>query len=79
MNMSQKGKTNNPNGRPKLFNDGKRRNIYMSDADWQFLTELGSGNASQGLRVAIDKVIAQSEVADKIEKSKKADQAQLDL
>lgn len=32
-----------------------RHNITASDEDWQALKELGSGNASEGIRVALRK------------------------
>lgn len=36
--------------RPKTLKDGKRRNIYISDADYKRLQALGNANASAGIR-----------------------------
>ncbi len=41
-------------GRPPQMNDGKRRNVYMSDADNAYLKNLGNGNVSEGLRIVIE-------------------------
>lgn len=35
---------------------GRRRNIYIDDADYFFLQQLGGDNASQGIRTAIEKL-----------------------
>lgn len=32
------------------MDDGKRRNVYMSDRDADYLRELGGGNLSEGIR-----------------------------
>lgn len=32
---------------------GKRRNVYVSQEDWESLKVFGSGNASQGIRRAL--------------------------
>jgi len=37
------------------MDDGKRRNVYMSDRDARYLKELGNGNLSEGIRVAVSK------------------------
>lgn len=39
-------------GRPAYVH-GKRRCLYVSDAEWERLEHLGAGNRSQGLRLAI--------------------------
>ena len=36
------------------MDDGKRRNVYMSDRDAEYLREIGNGNLSEGIRAAID-------------------------
>lgn len=35
--------------------DGGRRNVYMSDADAEHLKQLGGGNLSEGIRLAVAK------------------------
>lgn len=40
-------------GRPKEMQGGKRRNVYLDDASLAKAVELGGGNASNGLRVAL--------------------------
>lgn len=40
-------------GRPSQMDDGKRRNVYMSDRDAKYLKELGGGNLSEGIRIAV--------------------------
>ncbi|SEL53969.1 hypothetical protein SAMN05216387_11444 [Nitrosovibrio tenuis] len=44
----------NPEGRPKLMQDGKRRNIYIDEASWQKAKELGNGKPSEGIRKALN-------------------------
>ncbi len=36
--------------RPKTLKEGKRRNIYVADADYKALQLAGGGNASEGIR-----------------------------
>lgn len=44
--------TNNA-GAPKKMESGKRRNIYIDDADLEKLKAIGKGNASAGLRALL--------------------------
>lgn len=44
-----------PKGRPQEMQGGKRRNVYIDNASWAKAVELGSGNASDGIRVALAK------------------------
>lgn len=44
-----------PKGRPQEMQGGKRRNVYIDDASWAKAVELGNGNASYGIRVALAK------------------------
>lgn len=39
--------------RPVSILDGKRRNIYISEADYKAMLAAGNGNASAGLRTII--------------------------
>ncbi|ATH77777.1 hypothetical protein CLM76_09315 [Vreelandella venusta] len=41
-------------GRPSQMDDGKRRNVYMSDADNAYLKNIGNGNVSEGLRIVTE-------------------------
>lgn len=36
------------------MDDGKRRNVYMSDRDAEYLKEIGGGNLSEGIRFAVN-------------------------
>lgn len=40
-------------GRPEKMLDGKPRNVYMSDRDAEYLREIGNGNLSEGIRIAV--------------------------
>ena len=40
-------------GRPEEMQGGKRRNVYLDDASWAKAVELGNGNASEGIRMAL--------------------------
>lgn len=40
-------------GRPEEMRGGKRRNVYLDDTSWAKAVELGNGNASDGIRVAL--------------------------
>ena len=40
-------------GRPEEMQGGKRRNVYLDDASWTKALELGTGNASDGIRKAL--------------------------
>ena len=40
-------------GRPEEMQGGKRRNVYLDDASWSKAVDLGNGNASDGIRVAL--------------------------
>jgi hypothetical protein len=40
-------------GRPAEMDSGKRRNPYLSDADWDLAKRIGEGNASEGIRKAL--------------------------
>lgn len=44
---------NSKKGRPEEMQGGKRRNVYIDDASWQKALELGNGNASDGIRIAL--------------------------
>lgn len=41
-------------GRPAELKGGGRRNVYMDDASWGKALELGDGNASEGIRKALE-------------------------
>ena len=41
-------------GRPEEMQGGKRRNVYLDDASWAEAIKLGNGNASEGIRKALD-------------------------
>ncbi len=40
-------------GRPEEMQGGKRRNVYLDDASWAKAVEIGNGNASDGIRIAL--------------------------
>lgn len=40
-------------GRPSVI-DGKRRNVFIDDLSWQRAQKLGDGNASEGIRRALE-------------------------
>lgn len=40
-------------GRPEEMLGGKRRNVYLDDASWAKAVEIGNGNASDGIRIAL--------------------------
>lgn len=40
-------------GRPAEMKDGKRRNVYIDDRSWERAAEIGNGNASEGIRLAL--------------------------
>lgn len=40
-------------GRPEEMQGGKRRNVYLDDASLAKAVELGKGNASDGIRMAL--------------------------
>ena len=42
-----------PKGRPQEMQGGRRRNVYIDDASWEKAVELGNGNASDGIRIAL--------------------------
>lgn len=42
-------------GRPPEMEGGRRRNVYLDDASWQRAQELGAGNASDGIRIALQR------------------------
>lgn len=42
-----------PVGRPAEMEGGKRRNPYLSDAEWELAKRLGDGNASKGIQKAL--------------------------
>lgn len=41
-------------GRPPKLEGGKRRNIYIDEASWEKAKEIGKGNPSEGIRVALN-------------------------
>ena len=41
-------------GRPAEMEDGRRRNVYVDDASWERALKLGNGNASAGIRAALE-------------------------
>lgn len=43
-------------GRPVEMQGGKRRNVYLDDASWAKALELGNGNASDGIRMALARI-----------------------
>lgn len=42
-------------GRPSEMEGGKRRNVYIDDASWARALALGNGNASEGIRKALER------------------------
>lgn len=40
-------------GRPEQMQGGKRRNVYLDDASWDKARDLGTGNVSDGIRMAL--------------------------
>lgn len=47
-------------GRPTTI-DGKRRNVFIDDLSWQRAQKLGDGNASEGIRRALEMTQGASE------------------
>lgn len=43
-------------GRPEEMTGGKRHNIYLDAASWAAAVKQGNGNASAGIRDALDKL-----------------------
>lgn len=35
--------------------NGKRRNVYIDNQSWEAAKRLGGGNASEGIRIAIER------------------------
>ena len=52
MKPTAKEKQNRAAGRPAEVQGGKTRRLYAGDDDWQWLTDLGDGEPSAGLRKA---------------------------
>jgi len=46
-------KAKRPAHRPKIMQDGRRRNVYIDDASWELAGFIGGGNASEGIRQAL--------------------------
>ena len=44
-------------GRPATLTGGKRVNVYLDDASIDAAAKLGDGNVSEGIRVALKKVV----------------------
>ncbi len=44
-----------PRGAPVLLDNGKKRNIYLDDKSIDLAKKLGNGNASKGIRIALEK------------------------
>lgn len=44
----------NNGGRPAALADGKRVNVYLDAASLQRASELGNGNVSEGIRLALE-------------------------
>ena len=44
-------------GRPATLTGGKRVNVYLDDASLDAAAKLGDGNVSEGIRVALKKVV----------------------
>lgn len=42
-------------GRPAALAEGKRRNIYIDAESWGKAQKIGNGNASDGIRIALEK------------------------
>lgn len=40
-------------GRPEEMRGGTRHNVYIDDMSWRKAKELGGGNASEGIRIAL--------------------------
>jgi hypothetical protein len=41
-------------GRPSFGAESmKRRQVFLSDADWELAQQLGKGNAAEGIRLAL--------------------------
>lgn len=45
-------------GRPQEMAEGKRRNIYIDAESWDKAQKIGNGNASDGIRIALEKFVA---------------------
>lgn len=43
-------------GAPKKMEEGKRRNIFIDNASWEKALELGDGIASEGIRIALQRL-----------------------
>ncbi|WP_148716511.1 hypothetical protein [Chitinolyticbacter meiyuanensis] len=41
-------------GAPTKMEDGRRRNVYIDDTSWERAQALGAGNASEGIRIALE-------------------------
>lgn len=48
------GTEKRPRGRPEQMKEGKRRNVYIDNESWEAAQKLGNGNASEGIRIALD-------------------------
>ena len=48
-------------GRPTEMKDGKRRNVYIDDRSWEVAMKVGEGNASDGIRQALNSEITLDE------------------
>jgi hypothetical protein len=46
-------KAKRPAHRPKIMQDGRRRNVYIDDASWELAKTIGGGNVSDGIRQAL--------------------------
>jgi hypothetical protein len=47
-------------GRPEEMQGGKRRNVYLDDATWANAILIGNGNASDGIRIAVEAAPAEA-------------------
>lgn len=43
-------------GRPSEMEGGKRRNVYIDEASWAMAVKAGDGNASEGIRRALERM-----------------------
>lgn len=46
-------KEKNPVGRPAILEAGKRVNVYLDGESLEIASELGAGNVSEGIRIAL--------------------------
>lgn len=67
--MENHGGSRGGAGRPPTIK-GRKRELYVSDETWEYLVEIGKGNASKGVRILKDAHIRQT---DEIERAMMAE------